>query len=59
VRDEALGLMRDSLYVTIGFGVIAFQKLQVQRRELEKSLDRQLDGPLAPVGQLLGRRCSG
>jgi hypothetical protein len=59
VRDEALGLMRDSLYVTIGFGVIAFQKLQVQRRELEKSLDRHLDGPLAPFGSLLGRRADG
>jgi hypothetical protein len=56
VRDEAIGLMRDSLYVTIGFGVIAFQKLQVQRRELEKSLDRHLDGPIGQVGQLLGRR---
>lgn len=31
--------LKDALYVTVGLGVIAFQKAQVQRRELAKQLD--------------------
>lgn len=33
--DETARLARDSFYVTVGFGVIGFQKVQVRRRELE------------------------
>lgn len=35
---------RDSFYVSIGLGVIAFQKAQVQRQELKKSFNSNLDG---------------
>ncbi|WP_208029202.1 hypothetical protein [Rhabdothermincola sediminis] len=52
---DALRLFRDTVYVTVGFGVIAFQKLQVRRRELEKSLEQQLDGPRRLMDGLLGR----
>src|SRR5690606_2383000 len=45
VRDEAFRFLRDSFYVTVGFGVLAVQKLQVRRRELEKALDQQLAAP--------------
>ncbi len=37
--DDTTRLARDSFYVTVGFGVIGFQKLQVRRRELEAQLD--------------------
>jgi hypothetical protein len=55
VRDEAVRFMRDSFYVTVGFGVLTFQKMQVQRREIEKSVDRQLAAPRAQIERLLGR----
>lgn len=35
IRQSAK-LARDSFYVTVGFGVLGFQKVQVQRRELER-----------------------
>ncbi|CAN5911668.1 hypothetical protein BH23ACT2_BH23ACT2_18600 [soil metagenome] len=34
--------LRDAFYVGVGAGVIAFQKLQVQRVELTKSINAQL-----------------
>jgi hypothetical protein len=37
-------VVRDALYVGVGAGVIAFQKLQVQRVELTKTVGAQLDG---------------
>lgn len=30
--------VKDVAYVTVGLGIMSFQKLQVQRRELEKNL---------------------
>ena len=36
--------LRDAVYVGVGAGVIAFQKLQVQRVELSKQLDTQIKG---------------
>src|SRR4051812_552504 len=33
--------LKDAAFVTIGFGVIAFQKAQVRRRELEKQFAEQ------------------
>lgn len=42
VPTQAARLVRDTFFVTVGFGVLAVQRLQVQRRELERSLDRLL-----------------
>lgn len=55
MRDEALRFLRDSFYVTVGFGVLTFQKMQVQRRELEKTLDKKLAEPRAQLDRLLGQ----
>ena len=41
--DTVTETLRDAVYVGIGAGVLAFQKLQVQRVELTKSLTAQLD----------------
>ncbi len=41
--DTATDAVRDAFYVAVGAGVIAFQKLQVQRVELTKTLNTQLD----------------
>lgn len=38
VAKKAVSLARDVTYVTIGFGLLAYQRAQVRRRELERSL---------------------
>ncbi|WP_436792955.1 hypothetical protein [Actinospongicola halichondriae] len=42
--DDISKTLKDSLYVTIGLGVIAFQKAQVQRQELRKQVEGNLAG---------------
>lgn len=32
---------RETLYIGVGAGVLAFQRLQVQRRDLERELNRR------------------
>jgi hypothetical protein len=38
---SALRYAREALYIGVGAGVLAFQRVQVQRRELEKELNRR------------------
>lgn len=40
--EEITKVVRDAFYVTVGFGLLAFQKAQVQRNEVRKQLDSQL-----------------
>ncbi|HEU5083798.1 MAG TPA: hypothetical protein VFU14_10700 [Acidimicrobiales bacterium] len=40
--DDIQRTVRDSFYVTVGLGVIAFQKAQVQRQELKKQLEQNV-----------------
>lgn len=47
-------MLRDSLYVTVGFGVITFQKLQVRRRRIEKALESHLGSPIEQARRLFG-----
>jgi hypothetical protein len=42
VAETVADTVRDAFYVSVGAGLIAFQKLQVQRQELTKSLTAQL-----------------
>lgn len=54
--QDSSRLARDAMYVSIGFGVLGFQKLQVRRRELEKELAKRREehaDPLAVVGSTL------
>ena len=37
---RAAGLAKDATYVTVGLGLLSFQRAQVRRRELERSLRR-------------------
>lgn len=55
MRDEALHLLRDSVYVTVGFGVLTVQRLQVRRRELERLVARQAAGSRDQVRRVLGQ----
>ena len=40
--NDVTKIVKDAAYVTVGLGVIAFQRAQVQRQELKKQLDTQL-----------------
>lgn len=39
--SDVTNTLRDAAYVAVGFGVLAFQKAQVRRRELEKQFEGQ------------------
>jgi hypothetical protein len=41
ITDEVGRRARDALYVGVGLGVLAFQKVQVRRRELSALLDQR------------------
>lgn len=51
--DDISKTVKDSLYVTIGLGVIAFQKAQVQRQELQKQVESNLTATRSVVGDSL------
>jgi hypothetical protein len=38
--QRAVDLAKDATYVSIGFGLLTFQRAQVQRREFERTLRR-------------------
>lgn len=68
--EDTIRFSRDAFYVSVGFGVIVFQKLQVRRREFEKQLatdDRStlqaaaapLQQALAPVGRVVSASLGG
>ena len=44
--DELAAALRDAAYVLVGFGVLAFQRAQVRRRELQrwaKDVEQRVD----------------
>jgi hypothetical protein len=57
--DDVANAVKDAAYVSVGLGVIAFQRLQVRRNELSKSLAGQTEGAkgaLDLVGALVSDR---
>jgi hypothetical protein len=53
--DAVSKVALDALYVSVGLGVIAFQKAQVRRNELTKSLEEQLKDIETRIKELLPR----
>lgn len=56
---KVVAVARDAAYITIGFGVLAFQQAQVRRRELEKAIVSRVDagrGQLDDVVRSVTRR---
>jgi len=43
LAGEVAKVLRDALYISVGLGVLAVQKVQEQRRELAKRFEAQLD----------------
>ena len=57
--DDVTNIAKDAAYVSVGLGVIAFQRLQVRRNEITKALNDQSGqalGALEAVGALVGDR---
>ena len=57
--DDVANAAKDAAYVTVGLGVIAFQRFQVRRNELSKRLTDQTgdaQGALEVVAALLNER---
>ena len=50
--DDLASVVKDATYVTVGLGVIAFQRLQVRRKELEKEIAERLKTVEERVGSL-------
>jgi hypothetical protein len=57
--DDLTAAVKDAAYVTVGLGVIAFQRLQVRRNELTRAIGAQAEearGALDVVSSLVGER---
>jgi len=57
--DDVTSTAKDAAYVSVGLGLIAFQRLQVRRNELHKAISGQADeakGALDLVSALVGDR---
>ena len=57
--EDLANAVRDAAYVSVGLGVIAFQRLQVRRNELAKAISGPVEetkGTLEVLGALVGER---
>ena len=57
--DDLTSAAKDAVFVTVGLGVIAFQRIQVRRNELTKAINTQAEearGALDVVSSLVGER---
>jgi len=57
--EDLANAAKDAAYVSVGLGVIAFQRLQVRRNEMTKALSGPLEetkGTLEVLGALVGER---
>ena len=57
--DELTDVVKDAAYVSVGLGVIVFQRLQVRRNELSKTLQGRTGdakGALEVIGAVLNER---
>lgn len=57
--DDLANAIKDATYVSVGLGVIAFQRLQVRRNELSKAISgpaEEAKGTLEVIGNLVNER---
>jgi hypothetical protein len=52
--NETVRVARNTFFASVGFGVLAFQKVQVQRRELEKTLGPQVQAWQRQIRAVIG-----
>jgi hypothetical protein len=53
--DRLATAARDAAYVSVGLGVIAFQRLQVRRHELSKTVAERVKLVEERLGSTIGR----
>ena len=53
--DDVTNLAKDAAYVSVGLGVIAFQRIQVRRNELEKAIGERVKLVEERLGAVLPR----
>ncbi len=53
--DDITNVVKDAAYVSVGLGVLAFQRLQVRRQELHKEIASRAKVVEERVGALLDR----
>lgn len=53
--DEITNAVKDAAYVSVGLGVLAFQRVQVRRNELKKALEGRTDEASTLVDTLAAR----
>jgi hypothetical protein len=58
MATEPSRVLRTTFYASVGFGILAFQKVQVRRRELERSVKPQVDAVERHLRSVAGRRPS-
>src|SRR5690606_20687489 len=46
--DEITHVVKDAAYVSVGLGILAFQRIQVRRNELKKALDARVEALRGP-----------
>lgn len=57
--EDLANAVKDAAYVSVGLGVIAFQRIQVRRNELAKAMSGPVEetkGTLEVLGGLVGER---
>jgi predicted urease superfamily metal-dependent hydrolase len=54
--DEVTKRVENTVYTAVGLGILGFQHLQVQRRELRRSLDAVLRQVADAAGRTAGDR---
>lgn len=57
--EDLAAVVKDAAYVSVGLGLIAFQRLQVRRNAVSKALSTPVEetkGTLELIGALLGER---
>ena len=57
--DDIANVIKDATYVSVGLGVIAFQRLQVRRNELAKAISgpaEEAKGTLEVLGAVVSER---
>lgn len=53
--DKVVGALRDAAYITIGFGVLTFQQVQVRRREVKAKVEETSAARRQQLEELLQR----
>ena len=54
MANEAVRVLRNTFYASVGFGVLAFQKAQVRRREVEQAVRPPIEAIVEHVRSAAG-----